>query len=214
MASTRTYPLIEVFYSLKGEGLWTGTPMLFIRLAGCNLRCPFCDTPSQKTIDLCKEDIVVELKNLSETCTKVVLTGGEPNIHDLKKLIDLLHENDYTVHIETNGEPTQWLDSNLRQCDFIALSPKTPSVSSIALDLCDEIKFLVGSDGWEDFLWDINDRLINNPKLWVMAIAEPYNDGFGRNVLIPKNIQTAIEFCKSWPMFSLCCQMHKYLSIP
>lgn len=214
MASTKTYPLIEIFYSLKGEGLYTGTPMLFLRFAGCNLRCEFCDTPSRKTIELCKEDIVVELKNLSEACATVVLTGGEPNIHDLHDLAIYLQDNGYRLHMESNGEPSKYLESNMRQMDFIAISPKTLQVSPTALSLCDEIKYLVGSDNWEDFLWTIDNQLINDPKRWVMPLAEPYNEGIGRNALIPKNIQLAIDFCKAYPDFSLCSQLHKYLMIP
>lgn len=203
----KTYPIVEIFYSLQGEGIFTGTPAVFIRFAGCNLGCSFCDTNVKKTVDLSKEEILTKIRDLTKLCKLIILTGGEPNIHDLVELCDYLHKFNYHLHLETNGEPTEYLKSNLPELDFITLSPKTLQVSPIALDYCDEVKLLVGPKGWENFIQTIDNILLPSIKRWVMPVA----DGLK---IIPSNTALAVKFCKHHPNFSLCLQTHKLISIP
>ena len=66
----------EIFYSIQGEGRYTGTPAIFIRLAGCNLRCDFCDTEHQPYQDLTEEEIMRQIADFPTS--HVVITGGEP----------------------------------------------------------------------------------------------------------------------------------------
>ena len=68
----------EIFYSLQGEGRFTGVPAVFVRLAGCNLRCPFCDTDFTSVTETSAADIVREVKRYP--ARHVVLTGGEPTL--------------------------------------------------------------------------------------------------------------------------------------
>ena len=68
----------EIFYSLQGEGYHTGTPAVFIRFSGCNLKCPFCDTQHEDGILMSDEDIVTEVSKY--TAATVILTGGEPSL--------------------------------------------------------------------------------------------------------------------------------------
>ena len=93
----------EIFYSLQGEGYFTGRPAVFIRLSGCNLKCPFCDTDFSEYKDMTEEEIVDEVCKLSIDCHFVVITGGEPTLQDCTYLIDLLHRNKYSVAMESNG---------------------------------------------------------------------------------------------------------------
>ncbi|KYK28707.1 hypothetical protein AYK20_06745 [Thermoplasmatales archaeon SG8-52-1] len=94
----------EIFYSLQGEGKWTGLPNIFIRTTGCNLRCAFCDT--KYAYDTGKEmtlDIILE-QIRKYPCKYVCLTGGEPLLqNEILKLIELLLERKYKLCIETNG---------------------------------------------------------------------------------------------------------------
>ena len=91
----------EIFYSLQGEGYHTGTPALFIRFSGCNLKCPFCDTQHEEGRWMDDEEIWAE----AAACPArtVILTGGEPSLWIDDALIDGLHRLGKYVCIETNG---------------------------------------------------------------------------------------------------------------
>ena len=115
------YPVMEHFYTLQGEGYHQGRAAYFIRLAGCDVGCVWCDVKDSWEADKHPVLSVAELLELVRASkTKiVVITGGEPLMHDLDGLTSALHENGYQVHIETSGA---WpLSGDL---DWICLSPK------------------------------------------------------------------------------------------
>ena len=91
----------EIFYSLQGEGYHTGTPAVFIRFSGCNLKCDFCDTRHEEGEMMTDEDIVNEIGKYP--AVMVILTGGEPSLWIDDAFIDLLHRAGKYVCIETNG---------------------------------------------------------------------------------------------------------------
>jgi len=117
----------EIFYSIQGEGKWSGLPNIFIRTTGCNLRCSFCDTKyaykSGKNLDI--QEIKKEIKKYN--CKKICLTGGEPLLQDeTYDLIDELIKNEYLVLIETNGSIA--IDKILNENNIIiSLDIKCPS---------------------------------------------------------------------------------------
>ena len=90
----------EIFYSLQGEGYHTGTPAVFIRFSGCNLKCDFCDTRHEEGEMMTDEDIVNEIGKYP--AVMVILTGGEPSLWIDDAFIDLLHRAGKYVCIETN----------------------------------------------------------------------------------------------------------------
>ena len=91
----------EIFYSLQGEGYHTGTPAIFVRFSGCNLKCDFCDTQHEEGTMMTDEEIITKVKKYP--AVTVVLTGGEPSLWIDDQLIDLLHQAGKYVTIETNG---------------------------------------------------------------------------------------------------------------
>jgi organic radical activating enzyme len=107
----------EIFYSVQGEGYWAGTPAVFVRFSGCNLRCPFCDTKHEGGRWMVEQDIIAEVKKYPASL--VVLTGGEPTLFVTKELVDELHCIDKYVAIETNG--THLAPDNV---DWVTVSPK------------------------------------------------------------------------------------------
>lgn len=112
----------EVFYSVQGEGKLVGTPSVFIRTSGCNLRCAWCDTPytswqPEKNLMTVKQ-IMEQVRTYPES-NAVVLTGGEPMIQDIRELVDTLKEENFHITIETNGTVYRELP-----VDLISLSPK------------------------------------------------------------------------------------------
>ena len=93
----------EIFYSIQGEGKFTGTPMIFIRLSGCNLKCKFCDTKHQRFKRMTEERILYKVRDLNHNCRIVCITGGEPFKQDIFFLTEMLKDAGYYIHIETNG---------------------------------------------------------------------------------------------------------------
>lgn len=124
--------IAEIYSSIQGEGLLTGTPSVFVRLSGCNLRCGFCDTPyaswQPEGDDLSVDDVVARVE--VEDCRHAVLTGGEPMLFaELIPLCDRLRHNGLHITIETAG--TLFLPL---ACDLMSISPKlsnsTPSADA------------------------------------------------------------------------------------
>ncbi|WP_135366322.1 7-carboxy-7-deazaguanine synthase QueE [Halosimplex halophilum] len=136
-------PINELFYSLQGEGELAGTPTVFIRTSGCNLRCWFCDSyhtswePTHAWMSL--DEILAEVKDF-EQATHVVVTGGEPLIHDdCEILLKRLSEQGYHTTVETNG--TVYRDTAI---DLASISPKLESSNPTAE------KDPSGDGDWED----------------------------------------------------------------
>lgn len=116
-------PINELFYSIQGEGKLAGTPSVFIRTSGCNLRCWFCDSyhtswePTGAWLAI--EDIIDEVLSY-EAAEHVVVTGGEPLVHEeTVTLLDELHDQGYHTTIETNG--TIYREAAI---DLASVSPK------------------------------------------------------------------------------------------
>ena len=142
------YRVNEIFYSLQGEGFWTGTPMVFVRFSGCNLRCPFCDTDHLEGRPMQAEEIVQAVRSTG-SCKRVCLTGGEPLLQLDRELVDALHQAGYTLHLETNG--TRPVPEGV---DWVTLSPKEDFVSGgkVVLERADELK-LVLAPGADPAKW-------------------------------------------------------------
>lgn len=140
------YRINEIFYSLQGEGFHTGTPAVFVRFSGCNLRCVFCDTQHQAGEKLSLQDIVDEV-NKYPNAPLLVLTGGEPSLFIDKAFVaELKQKTGKKIAIETNG--TRPLPNNL---DWVTFSPKTTfeggDIEPCVLTHCDELKVVyLGQD--------------------------------------------------------------------
>ena len=107
----------ETFLSLQGEGYFTGTAAFFLRLSGCNLRCPFCDTQHQSYTEMSEDEIVAEASRHKPR--HIVITGGEPALQLTESLVDKLHAAGFFIQVETNG--TLPLPEGI---DWVTCSPK------------------------------------------------------------------------------------------
>ena len=140
------YKINELFYSLQGEGFHTGTPAVFVRFSGCNLRCAFCDTQHQVGTMMSSQEIVNEV-NKYPIAPLIVLTGGEPSLFiDEAFVAELKQKTGKRIAIETNG--TRPLPTNL---DWVTLSPKSAfeggDLEPYVLKTCDELKVVyLGQD--------------------------------------------------------------------
>jgi len=197
-----TLPIMEAFYTLQGEGFHQGRAAYFIRLGGCDVGCFWCDVKESwdaakhplKTI----EEIVDEAKKFPAQL--VVITGGEPLMHNLGALTTALHDAGFQTNIETSGAHP--LSGNW---DWICLSPKKfkeplPGI----LPLANELKVVVYNKS--DFKWAMDHaaKVSQHCKLYL----QPEWDK--RNEVTP----LIIDYIKENPKWELSLQIHKYINVP
>ncbi|WP_339876302.1 7-carboxy-7-deazaguanine synthase QueE [uncultured Algoriphagus sp.] len=195
-------PLMEAFYTIQGEGRFTGHPAYFIRLGGCDVGCVWCDVKeswdSGKWPILSIEKIVAGA--LEFPGRLVVITGGEPLMYDLGPLTKLLRENGFTINIETSGAHPFSGDF-----DWVCFSPKKfkkphDSIYKVA----DELKVVVFHQSDFEFakkhaeLVNINCELRLQPE-WSKA---------------EKFTPIIIDFAKNHPKWKISLQTHKFMDIP
>lgn len=144
--------LHSVWHTLQGEGPFIGTPAIFIRLAGCNLQCPWCDTEytegRQRVTVSAMMDGVLELMAKHPQTTLIVLTGGEPTRQNIDPLIYVLLHLNYYVQIESNGvfAPSEQFIEWIRQGNlFYVVSPKTNHVCKEA-QYATAFKYVLSAD--------------------------------------------------------------------
>ncbi len=158
----------EIFKSIQGEGLYSGAPAVFVRLAGCNLVCDWCDTKyalQGEFRKLCYKEVVSEVSMLAGPPMIVCFTGGEPmvdNSREFGKIIHYLKIRGYQIHVETNGTipPDKrkipfvdfWSVSPKLHCDFGKIYPPSKvsylkSVKSICmLEAEKQLKFVIAKE--------------------------------------------------------------------
>ena len=195
------YRINEIFYSLQGEGFHTGTPAVFVRFSGCNLRCTFCDTQHQTGEMMSLQEVVNEV-NKYPIAPLLVLTGGEPSLFiDEAFVAELKQKTGKKISIETNG--TRLLPINL---DWVTFSPKSAfeggDIEPCVLTHCDELKVVyLGQD-----LAQYDD---------IEAKYRFLQPCFVENLEQRKaNMQACVEAVKRHPNWRLSLQIHRVLNIP
>lgn len=176
----------EIFYSLQGEGYHTGTPAVFVRFSGCNLRCPFCDTLHEEGAWMEDEDILAAVER--HPATTVILTGGEPSLWIDRPFVDLLHRAGKYVCIETNG--TRPLPDNI---DWVTCSPKQGA--PLQLQRMDEVKVV----------YEGQDLAPYEQLPAAHFFLQPCSGA---------NIPETVECVMRHPRWRLSLQTHKLINIP
>lgn len=194
------YPVVEAFHTLQGEGAHTGRAAWFIRLAGCDVRCVWCDSP-QSWGGAWPRKTAAELASaVPLNGTFAVITGGEPLLHDLTALTDALHARSVRVHVETSG--TQPLTG---APDWICLSPKKqkPPLTEVC-ERADELKVIIADAA--DFEWAEQQaaRVSDTCRLFLQP------EWSVREAVMP----LIADFVKDHPRWRVSLQTHKYLDIP
>jgi organic radical activating enzyme len=114
------YRINEIFYSIQGEGRWTGTPAIFIRFSGCNLNCEWCDTKHETYKEYTVWDVLDEINEYPSD--RIILTGGEPTLQLDINFLEVFKYEFYKIHLETNG--TNQIAHLRCMLDWITVSPK------------------------------------------------------------------------------------------
>lgn len=186
----------EIFYSLQGEGRFTGTPAVFLRLSGCNLKCSFCDTSHEDGVEMEPAEIIGEI--LKYPSRHIVITGGEPSLQLDRDFVERLHQHGYYVQVETNG--VKRLPDNV---DWITCSPK---YKPICYDEVQEIKYVYeGKESEEKIL-----SLFRSVRAEEHYLQPCDVNNQGRNAEI---LAGCIDFIKAHPEWKLSLQTHKILNI-
>ena len=191
----------EIFYSLQGEGRNTGRAAVFIRFAGCNLHCPFCDTEFDRYTEMSGQEIVDAA--LAYPSRFVVLTGGEPTLQADEAFVDLLHRHGCEVAMESNG--TRPAPTNI---DWLTVSPKGSFSrtwdAGCGERMPDEIKIV--------FEEDTPDRLssFKQPPSTLLFLQPCDTGDKERNDRI---LHLCIDYIKEHPEWRLSLQTHKLTGI-
>ena len=198
----QSYPVMELFYSLQGEGYHQGKAAFFIRLAGCDVGCVWCDVKdswdASKHPVLSVEEIVAAA--VAHPSRIAIVTGGEPLLHQLDPLTTALRAAGFQTHIETSGSSPMsgsW--------DWVCLSPKkfkAPLAESI--DAADELKVVVFNKS--DFDWA--NSFVNDVNTDCKKYLQP--EWEKSDAMTP----LVIEYIKSNPSWELSAQLHKYIQVP
>ena len=195
------YRVNDIFYSLQGEGHNTGRAAVFIRFAGCNLRCSFCDTEFDTYREMTAEEIVASINTYSARF--VVLTGGEPTLQVDEAFVDLLHQYGFEVAMESNG--TRPASKNL---DWLTVSPKISGEKwkvESGWRLPDEVKVVFDEDTVPETYLPSPSTLSLSPILYL----QPCDTGNAeRNAII---INRCIDYIKEHPQWRLSLQTHKLI---
>jgi 7-carboxy-7-deazaguanine synthase len=212
----------SIFQTIQGEGPFSGRPCVFIRLAGCNITCPGCDTEYtgiRRVMGLDEIMTEVAVMDVESQYGLVVITGGEPLRQNVLPLIKLLQNEQIHVQIETNGTlpPPEGFDS-LDTPVTVVCSPKAPRVNPKLAPFVDAYKYVLDSDDI-----DPQDGLPMTVLGGPVRPARPHEGFAGRIYLSPMDVQdpaknhtntrAAVNVCMEFG-YILNLQIHKLVGLP
>ena len=195
-----TYPIVEIFHSVQGEAFHSGVPHVFIRFGNCNLRCEWCDTNFLEYEEMELDDIIDEV--LKYNCKRVIFTGGEPCLQDLKTIGSELKKYGFNLSVETNGtiEVPELID-------WICVSPKDQVYpnSKIIQRTGDELKVVYCGQNlsmYDDLKQGFTHHFIQPCYIEAESIEQN-----GANFAVVENL------VKENPGWRLSLQTHKWMGV-
>ncbi len=197
-----TLPVMEAFYTVQGEGRFTGHAAYFIRLGGCDVGCTWCDVKDSWDAHahpkVTVSDIVADASK--HPARLAVITGGEPLMHDLAPLTSALRVAGFRTHLETSGAHPftgEW--------HHVCLSPKKfKAALREAYNKADELKVIVFNK--HDLVW-AEEQAANAGPNSALFLQPEWSK---RDAMMP----LIVEHVKAHPRWTISLQTHKYLNIP
>lgn len=228
-----TYGVNQIFHTIQGEGPFAGTPAIFVRLSGCNLQCPMCDTEYSRSLIMTEKQILCAVQQLHKNfgcnspgepwieanCNLVVISGGEPFRQIIGPLVSILLDNGYNVQVETNGTLFQKLPFENERL-MIVCSPKTGSVNRSLAPYIFSYKYVATKGSLEDSHDGLPIHALEHPNSGMLARPP---EGFeGPIYLQPvdekdqdknaKNLEAVVRSCLQFG-YKLCIQLHKIIGV-
>lgn len=200
--SLLSLPLMEDFYTIQGEGAYQGHAAYFIRLGGCEVRCAWCDVKDSWDIDAHAKVNVSDMASRAKASGAeiVVVTGGEPTMHNLNELTKELKKHGLRTHIEASGAyplTGEW--------DWVCFSPKKFKAPDPTFALhANELKVVIFHK--KDFEWALEyaDKVKADCELYLQPEWSKEKE------MLP----LIIDFVKANPRWKISLQVHKYMNIP
>lgn len=194
-------PIMEHFYTIQGEGAYTGVATYFIRLGGCDVGCHWCDVKDSWDADKHPLTLTDEIVDIATSqASIIVITGGEPLMWDLTYLTKKLHEKGARIHMETSGAYPM-----SGEIDWVCLSPKKTMLPKD--DVCEaanELKCIIYNH--HDFIF-AEEQAARVNKDCVLYLQTEWSKS-------DKNLPEIVEYVKENPKWRISLQTHKYLDIP
>lgn len=220
----------SIFHTIQGEGPFAGAPAVFVRLAGCNLQCPMCDTDYTARMGMTLNEIssavyAARPRSIDGTwatsTSLVVITGGEPFRQSIGMLVKYLTDVGYTVQIETNGTLFDPTVNVLSDRVFIVCSPKTGTVHRLLLPWVAAFKYVATADSLRyspdglpmHALEHPNNGMVARPPAGHPAAVylQPVDEQ--DPVRNQKNVEAVVSACLRHG-HRLCLQLHKIVNLP
>jgi len=195
-------PVMEAFYTVQGEGYHHGKAAYFIRLAGCDVACVWCDVKVSWDVNA---HPILKISDIIKTAEQfpgrlAVITGGEPLMHDLNNLTENLHNAGFQTNIETSG--VYPVSGNW---DWICFSPKKFKEPNIDIyNKADELKVIVYNKNDFDFALKHASKVNSKCKLYLQP------EWSKSSLMLP----LIIDFVKNNPSWQISLQTHKFMDIP
>ncbi|MAM49469.1 MAG: 7-carboxy-7-deazaguanine synthase QueE [Flavobacteriaceae bacterium] len=193
-------PVMEKFYTIQGEGYYSGQPFYFIRLGGCDVGCHWCDVKESwdhnqhQFIEV--DDLI---KDVKEYTSNVVITGGEPLMWDLSELTKRFKENNIKLHLETSG--AYEMSGNW---DWVCLSPKKKMLPKQEIySKANELKVIIYNNDDFKFAIQESEKVSSKCKLFLQPEWSKFD-------IMKDKIAQFVMKNKNW---NISLQIHKYLEI-
>ena len=198
----------NIFYSIQGEGFHSGKPAIFLRTAGCNLACSFCDTDFSLVETLSPQDILKRFKEYP--CKFVVLTGGEPAMQhqELKPLLEILQSQGYYIAMETNGSLPE---AESMVVNWTTVSPKLSQKGEWVVKKGNELKLVYEDQNLSPYLDSKFEHYYLQP---MEKRSKPWGKGERLEQETQEEWKKTVEVVKQNPIWNLSFQLHKELQIP
>lgn len=199
-SSTLTYPIVETFHSIQGEGAWTGVNAFFVRLGGCDVYCPWCDQKeswnAKRYPHHSIDDLTTQAKQVNPAI--VVITGGEPLLHDLTPLTRSLHRQALKLHLETSGS-----HPFSGEFDWVTFSPKLYKIPHKSIyPRVSELKVIIATES--DLKW-AEEEATKIPLQAIKYLQPEWNT--------PSSQGLIFDYVRSHPQWRVSLQTHKFLGV-